>query len=834
LKLILKPFQETARDDLLAELREARATIARKPQAISLTAPTGSGKTVIMTAGMEGLRVGDANSPGLPDATYLWLSDQPELNTQTMRKILVASTEFGTSDIVVIDQSFDQRVLDPGRVYFLNFQKLGKDKNLVSYGDKRTYTIWDTLRATIAERPDELIVIIDEAHRGMLESPTDRKQAQSIAQKFVRGDAQLPAVPILVGVTATPKRFHDLLADANRTLRPVSVTAASVRDSGLLKDVIRLFYPASKTESELTILRRAMRAFREFTDAWRTYCTEQGIDVVRPIMTVQVEDGREGRLSDTDLEEVWKIVDEELGHPGTEAFAHAFQEGAPARFGNATVRYLAPSEIQDDPNVQVVFFKTSLSTGWDCPRAEVMMSFRTARDATLIAQLVGRMVRTPLARSVPGSDILNTVNLYLPSFDRATVKAVVESLTDPDDDALPPMDVEEGNDLVEVSLDEGLRDCYDALAQIPNYAIPRVRQVSQVHRLMRLTRLLDRADIDDSADDLARETLTTALVRTRKRLLKDDAFKQAVAGLGSVDLMERRHEVLGEESKDEDTPIPAGSEPLTDDDIQHLFEEGGRRLREGLHMDLLRALAAEGVGVRPAKVQIAALSRDARVVAELQDASSATVEKLLKKHAKAIAKQDEESRARFAEIRNLSIEPTELSEWDLPLSYMVRQVDTSFTKHLYVDDKGAYPCDFKSGWETRVLAEEMARSDFVGWFRNLDRKRWSLRVPYQVGAEWRPLYPDFVIFNRDADGDLQVSIVDPHRGDLQDAVPKAVGLARYATRHGDLFARIELVTVAGGVVRRLDLTKNEVRSKVGEATTTQHLELLYQTLGTSN
>ena len=34
------------------------------------------------------------------------------------------------------------------------------------------------------------------------------------------------------------------------------------------------------------------------------------------------------------------------------------------------------------------------------------MSFRRQVDDTLIAQLVGRMVRTPLARRVSGSDFL--------------------------------------------------------------------------------------------------------------------------------------------------------------------------------------------------------------------------------------------------------------------------------------------------------------------------------------------------------------------------------------------------------------------------------------------
>ena len=50
------------------------------------------------------------------------------------------------------------------------------------------------------------------------------------------------------------------------------------------------------------------------------------------------------------------------------------------------IRKLEQSRIQDSPEVKVVLFKTALTTGWDCPRAEVMMSFRRAQDPTSIAQ----------------------------------------------------------------------------------------------------------------------------------------------------------------------------------------------------------------------------------------------------------------------------------------------------------------------------------------------------------------------------------------------------------------------------------------------------------------
>ena len=92
------------------------------------------------------------------------------------------------------------------------------------------------------------------------------------------------------------------------------------------------------------------------------------------------------------------------------------------------VRYEEPSNIAEDRNIRVVFFKENLSTGWDCPRAETMMSFKHANDATYIAQLLGRMVRTPMQMHIQVDDVLNDVHLYLPYFNEDTVKDVVEAL----------------------------------------------------------------------------------------------------------------------------------------------------------------------------------------------------------------------------------------------------------------------------------------------------------------------------------------------------------------------------------------------------------------------
>ena len=66
-----------------------------------------------------------------------------------------------------------------------------------------------------------------------------------------------------------------------------------------------------------------------------------------------------------------------------------------------------------------------------------MMSVRRAKDSTHIAQLLGRMVRTPTQQRIQVDDSLNDVHLYLPYFDSETVKAIVKDLQDREGGELP-------------------------------------------------------------------------------------------------------------------------------------------------------------------------------------------------------------------------------------------------------------------------------------------------------------------------------------------------------------------------------------------------------------
>ena len=280
MRLLLKEFQEEAVSTLVRHMRVAARESTRDHQAVSLSSTTGSGKTVMLTSAIELVLQGDDAAAPMKDANLsLDPPTQPELNEQTRKKMISTSSILNSERLIVIDASLNQEVLRAGAVHFLNIQKLGQDKALVTHGDGRTFTIWEIIKNTIDARPGKFFVIIDEAHRGMTEHK-GLAEAATIIQKFIKGSQELPPVPVVVGISATPERFTSLIVGTNRATRPVNVDVADVRASGLIKKTIVLHHPKKDQPTDMTMLREAARVLKRFTTQWgdllrgtrRVYC----------------------------------------------------------------------------------------------------------------------------------------------------------------------------------------------------------------------------------------------------------------------------------------------------------------------------------------------------------------------------------------------------------------------------------------------------------------------------------------------------------------------------------------------------------------------------------
>lgn len=851
MKFTLKDYQDEAVLDVLTNLGKAARRWREDGDlhAFSLSATTGAGKTVMAAATFEALFHGDDSYDVEPDpgAVVLWFSDDPSLNEQTRFRLLEAADRIGYADLVVVENTFNAETFSPGKVYFLNTQKLGKNSLLTrghdSYEeaaargqdtlpemrpDGRSFTIWDTIRNTIEHPELTLYLVLDEAHRGMGSSGKAARDARStIVKRLINGDGTVPPVPVVWGISATVERFKAAMADADgrSTLPDVTVDTMRVQESGLLKDTIVLDIPDEAGQFDTVLVRRGTDKLREATEAWSAYAQEQGAEPVRPLMVLQVPNTPDpddiGRAIAT-IYETWPDL------PG-DAVAHVLGDHSAQTYGSFTVPYISPERVQESTWVRVLIAKDAISTGWDCPRAEVMVSFRPAKDRTHITQLLGRMVRTPLARRIPGDERLNAVDCLLPFFDTNNVTAVADALMhgttdDGDRDGPPVRRVLVSS--IEVTPNPEVPDAvWDAFLALPSQSLPQ-RTAKPVKRLTALAHEL-------AADGLIPDAGKAAHAEMHKVL---DAAQARYA----TEIADARAKVLTVEGRTLTADLRT-NEATFDEFVaaaDHVvIDDAYRRAARILSPDVARTYAehladqdedADSIedALLDAHATIAALGLVPDVKDYLDHEADTLAKRWLTEHRASIKALNDERQDTYRELRELSTEPQDLdlakpTAWLVPTTESIGGTETplpTYDRHLLAAGDGTFPLDANT-WETDALERERGRPGFVASYRNPSRSSQdSLAVAYDDAGTTRLLRPDFIVFSELADGTIEASIVDPHGLQFDDALPKLRGLATYAEAHGQLFQRIDAIAKVDDTYRVLDLTEPNVRAAVTDAT----------------
>jgi type III restriction enzyme len=599
-----------------------------------------------------------------------------------------------------------------------------------------------------------------------------------------------------------------------------------VKKSGLIKERVLIHYPTNPTNAEMGILEEAARRWQVMTEQWATYCRAEDERPVRPILVIQIEDGTPTR---TNLSDAIKAVEDGIGRPLRDAeLAHALMDKGGLKEGTRVIRYIDPSRIDDDADVSVVFFKMALSTGWDCPRAEVMMSFRSAQDHTYIAQLLGRMVRTPLARRVESTAELNDVHLYLPHFNAEAVKQVITALQTNDD--IVPAETGEGTQLVTLNRRAGTESIFAAIeaAELVTYKVNTVRAQSDIRRYQSIAMGLTRDGIDPNSWDAAKTDAVMWIGEQVAALNASGDFGKARKSLTQVGL--RTVMVAGV------TGMAEGQEDyvvdVSDLDVDRQFEEAGRALGQGYGLHQLYRKAHALRDGQEVKLEAIIVATSAAARAALESKSRTKFENLFDAHRSDIRKLPEQARAGYDKLKSASVTP-ESVPWRFQDSIDFRRdpKEPTWDGHLYVEADGKFRTTLTS-WEAGVLLDEMKRDDFAAWLRNVDRKPWSLEVPYQVDGTWRPMYPDMLIV-RKVGSDFVFDVLEPHDHSRADNLYKAQGLAQFAENHGGRFGRIQLIRKKGDSFVRLEMNKTAVRNRIKQAASNPTIDSIFDELSTS-
>lgn len=829
MRIDLKDFQRETVVGLLRRLRQAKNELSEDGtrQALVLSAPTAAGKTVMTAAVIESvLRGGEwADEAGFepePDATFLWLSDKPELNAQSRFRILEVSEALPAERLRIIDPTFDQELLEPATVYFLNFQKLSRDALLVRRGDERQWTIWDTLANTGMQRPGRLYTLIDEAHRGVERTQAETNDATTIAQRFLSGggtvatvrssngeESPFPPIDLVLGISATTQRLDAYLNQTqNRTIRRESVDPARVRASGLIKDRIFIDSPDVPGNPD-TLLREACQRLTEMEATWAAYCAANNLQVIVPAMIIQVENSTNAvRPTDTDIGAVVNVLESCFPWLEPRNVVHCFSGFDDFKIrSDFLIRRVDPNDIAFNTEIRVVLFKTALNTGWDCPRAEVMMSFRAADDPTVIAQLVGRMVRTPLARRISSNEMLNGAFLYLPFYSRKELESVVAHLTS--DTAETKTEVADPRRMAAYRIQPEFENVLARMRTLPTFSVPGNRPTPDLKRLVRFARLLALEGVNVNALNDAISPLVALLDDERGRLEAADAdFAIRIQNhnqVTSTTYAVENGQIAVHDTRQVD---------LASSDFDAIYRRASGALVAELAAEYVRHRHRNGVDVDKAKLEYVELSSHQVVANRLDERSQQLFDTMRRQNHASIANLGAETRQRFDSILRAGRHP-QRAILNIPDTIVLPVPDQAaeYPDHLFLDQDGAgtFRTNFDSSWEESVLAEERAQEGYLGWLRNFDRKPWSLAFVYEASGTWRPGFPDFIIVRRVGE-ELMFDLMEPHKG--EDSAAKAVGLARFVDEDPTAFGRVHLIRVDGYRVRRLAFERRDVRQHV--------------------
>lgn len=837
MRFTLKDYQADAVGDTLRELASARdfyRSASKRVSSVALTATTGAGKTVMAAAVIEALFWGSDDFDVVPDpnAVVLWFSGDPSLNQQTRHRLEQASDRL-RNRLLMVEHPFRYSKLQPGNVYFLNTSKLSRNSLLVrghdgsntlpgmnSHPDTVPFTFWDTLRNTIEDQSLTPYMVLDEAHRGM--GRRALSETPTIVKRLINGHSGVPPMPIVWGVSATVRRFEEAMQSAqvheNRVhLRTINVDPVRIQESGLLKDDIVLDFPAETGDFNTVLLRRGVRKVKALSAAWAEYAADQNdVETVKPLLVLQVPN----KPSAAEMAGAIDVIRDEWPELAPDAFAHVFGEHTSQTFGPHSVPYLSPERVQDADYIRVLLAKDAISTGWDCPRAEVMVSFRPAKDETHITQLLGRMIRTPLARRVEGDDLLNSVECILPRFNKSTASLVLEKIM--------------GTEVLDGDGDTGQRVLIDPalmtrnptvpdevwalFSELPAETLPR-KHANPIKRVTSLAHALAADALVPDAGRLAHERLHGVLNGLAAQYPKDltKAQKDVLTVMGGT--------IRGYRGLRSDG---LWTEEADDRAIQEAYRHGARTITPDIartYIDHLTEDADEEDVLRDAHVRVAGLAMLLQTRPALDAAANALSGEWLDKHRVAIKALTESRQSLYAEITAMSTEP-QLVSMALPKN---RQEETKRNVgessqllerrplHLLSDEEGMFPVGKLNPDEVEVLDAEATRGNLLAWYRNPTGGRDSMSLAYQDRhGEWRTLRPDFLFFI-DHNKGVRANIIDPHGAWLPDAMAKLRGMARFAKAYGENFHRIESISRIDGKLRVLDFTLSEVRNAVLDA-----------------
>jgi type III restriction enzyme len=390
MSISLKEYQETAVEQLISSVKKLLSKDGTKKICV-FQAPTGSGKTLMTAKFIEEI------IKELPDEDlcFVWVTiGKGELHLQS--KHALEKIYAGAPRVSLVEEEFTggrERIVR-NEIVVVNWEKLrskdrgsGEWKNvLMKDGEKINFR--DVLSKTREQR--KIVLIIDESHIGATAERTNELRDEIDAD-------------VILEMSATPKIHPDPRDLTRGTAGFVFIEPKEVIDEGMIKKELVINEKIDEigddeSDSQEVVLEAAYQKRRELKKLF-----EAEKSIVNPLVLVQIPTAEAG-------EDKIKAVKEFLsrkgitGKNGKLAIWLADEKSAALGPKKEWVRDL-------DNEIEFLIFKQAIDTGWDCPRAHILVKFRESHSETFEIQTVGRILRMPELRHYP-AESLNTGYIY--------------------------------------------------------------------------------------------------------------------------------------------------------------------------------------------------------------------------------------------------------------------------------------------------------------------------------------------------------------------------------------------------------------------------------------
>ena len=370
-----KAIQSGRSDGLLPKTFDVLETEAEHSVIIVLKAITGSGKTVIASEYIEKVLTADPGDRGEKPICFIWLSKgNGMLHIQSSDKIK-SYIKNPSIHVFGIEKSDDFRAVQfyDKDVYVINWEKLYTDNNLV------TETENHNLPSAIRNTPPDMryILIVDEFHAGY---------KQETYQRIVK----LFNPVIILGMSATPTNEQLVIAE-----KRVEIHVSDIQKEAMVKLGIK--FNAQSELTNITDYETQDEYFLRLALARRDLLEEQyraeGSDVT-PLLLIQFDDEGRGKDVEAMIVSTIDILDNIYSNNENNDYAiwmDVKKDSLIKRSEDLIIKNL------DTNRVKVLLFKQAIATGWDCPRAQIILRYRKINNniGTFDLQTLGRIFRMP-------------------------------------------------------------------------------------------------------------------------------------------------------------------------------------------------------------------------------------------------------------------------------------------------------------------------------------------------------------------------------------------------------------------------------------------------------